>query len=715
MKLRCLTDYYILWICILIVTFCESNDINQENLLPGTSGWYTRVPEDYTNVPLGFTTNMSYDINDDVQFKIDGSIDTPIVLEIYRLGFYQGHGARLITTIHTKIKKKQPLCAMNKVTRMVDCDNWYATASWNIPKDAVSGVYIGLPYYKNDTLLKGPYIPFVIKNSNPNSKADILFKTSDTTWVAYNLYGGYNLYRGNGSFNISSRAYEVSYNRPFTNRLPKPKGKVQNFLFGSEYSMLYFLEKYGYNIHYAACQDIEQWSADKYQLLRRYKTLLSVGHDEYWTADMKEAYVNVRDYGVNLVFFSGNEIYWRVRWATKNQQEHNSDKRTLICHKETLDGGLVKNYNKKSLIEINSDWTGTFMDARYGHIPQPPNGVTGQLFMVNAHRQDAMKVHHNHGKLRLWRNTPAASHNPTTKHSFYVTTKGILGYEWDILPESCHNRPPGLFALSHTPMYLRGYLLENYGASYKGSGFVSHKLSLYRHYSKYGNNITALIFGAGTVQWSWGLSNHHDFDKDDEKIYTEDFLIQQATVNLFADMNILPTTLTVTDSNTIAFHERNGSLPSPQSKLILNKLPLQSTNPVSIITSPKNYDTVYINKFRQIIVKGTAYGRIGGVELSLDDGLSWISANGAENWHLNIHIHGRDVKGIHMMHHVSLADVNCSNYMTSKINEIHKMVNGNRNDSIKLHIISRAIDDNGWLESNRTSFNDIHIQLKRIE
>ena len=48
----------------------------------------------------------------------------------------------------------------------------------------------------------------------------------------------------------------------------------------------------------------------------------------------------------------------------------------------------------------------------------------------------------------------------------------------------------------------------------------------------------ALVFGAGTVQWSWGLDAVHDRDPS-----TEDPRMQQATVNLFADMGVQPTTL----------------------------------------------------------------------------------------------------------------------------------------------------------------------------
>src|SRR5205085_4029861 len=57
----------------------------------------------------------------------------------------------------------------------------------------------------------------------------------------------------------------------------------------------------------------------------------------------------------------------------------------------------------------------------------------------------------------------------------------------------------------------------------------THKLSLYRHSSG------ALVFGAGTIQWTWGLDNVHD---NGNLPASKD--MQQATVNLFADMGVEP-------------------------------------------------------------------------------------------------------------------------------------------------------------------------------
>ena len=50
----------------------------------------------------------------------------------------------------------------------------------------------------------------------------------------------------------------------------------------------------------------------------------------------------------------------------------------------------------------------------------------------------------------------------------------------------------------------------------------------------------ALVFSAGTYSWSWGLSSDHDVDWQGS---TTDVNMQQATVNLFADMGVQPVTL----------------------------------------------------------------------------------------------------------------------------------------------------------------------------
>jgi len=74
-----------------------------------------------------------------------------------------------------------------------------------------------------------------------------------------------------------------------------------------------------------------------------------------------------------------------------------------------------------------------------------------------------------------------------------------------------------------------GRILD-YGSTY-AAGTATHHLVFHKRPSG------ALVFGAGTTQWSWGLDAEHDGKRG----VSVD--MQQATVNLLADMGAQPATL----------------------------------------------------------------------------------------------------------------------------------------------------------------------------
>ena len=129
-----------------------------------------------------------------------------------------------------------------------------------MPFDAVSGIYLAKPTRPDngDT----SHIVFVVRNDL--RAADVLVQTSDTTWQAYNRYGGASLYCADagGVSNAGSayanscdrRASKVSYNRPFDTRRHSP----QSFLFNAEYPMVRFLEANGYDVKYWAGVDTDR-------------------------------------------------------------------------------------------------------------------------------------------------------------------------------------------------------------------------------------------------------------------------------------------------------------------------------------------------------------------------------------------------------------------------------------------------------------------------
>ena len=69
-------------------------------------------------------------------------------------------------------------------------------------------------------------------------------------------------------------------------------------------------------------------------LIQNHKLYLSVGHDEYWSGPQRTNVEAARDAGVNMAFFSGNEVLWRTRWENSIDGT-NTPYRTMVA-KETL-------------------------------------------------------------------------------------------------------------------------------------------------------------------------------------------------------------------------------------------------------------------------------------------------------------------------------------------------------------------------------------------
>ena len=125
-------------------------------------------------------------------------------------------------------------------------------------------------------------IVFVVRDDA--STSDLLFQTSDTTWEAYNTWGGTSLYTPDYP---AGRAYAVSYERPFANRTTSQ----QNFFFADEYPMVRYLEENGYDVSYTSGQYIAMTSGAD---IVDHKVFLSVGHDEYWSSEQFYGVENAR-------------------------------------------------------------------------------------------------------------------------------------------------------------------------------------------------------------------------------------------------------------------------------------------------------------------------------------------------------------------------------------------------------------------------------------
>jgi Domain of unknown function (DUF4082)/Bacterial Ig domain len=573
-----------------------ANPIVLENQLTGNpdtewdlSGTGQNSGPGVINFIEGYATDISVNSGQTINFKINTNSNN-YRGDIYRLGYYGGMGARKVATFQKSVASLQPAPVTDPVLGLVDAGKWTVTASWAVPSGAVSGVYI-VHLVRQDSIAGENHIPFVVRNDGV--MRDIVFQTSDTTWHAYNGWGGYNLYGGGATWDNEGRAAKVSYNRPIVTRdsIGTYAGP-QDFLFGVEYAAIRWLEANGYDVCYIAGVDTDRRGSE----LLKHKLFLSVGHDEYWGTNQRANVQAARSAGVHLAFWSGNEVYWKCRWesSTAVTDGNPTANRTLVCYKETRQNAQVDPMDP-------TFWGGTWRDPRFSPPDdggRPENALTGTMFQVDAYRSDIMQIPMT--LLRFWRNTPLAGTAPGQTASL---VRNLLGYEWDQSPDN-GRRPGGLICLSSTTLAVNTYLLD-YGST-TGPGVATHNLTLYKD-----PNSHAIVFGAGTVMWSWGLDSDHDLTAT-----PTDPNVQQAMVNLLGDMGALAQTL------------QTGLVPWTQST--------DTTAPTSTITFPTSSTSVVQNQ--TLTITGTASdsgGQVAGVEVSTDGGNTWHPANGTTSWSYN--------------------------------------------------------------------------------
>ena len=562
------------------------NKVACENTQPGADPSTWEVDGNGDESIQGFATQMSVKPGDTINFKIK-SATSNFHIDVFRLGYYGGDGARLMQgSLSPTGPSTQPACQTFASTGLIDCGNWSVTRSWTVPTTAVSGVYIA-HLVRNDNG-DDSNITFVVRDESSHS--DVVLQTSDSTWEAYNTYGGNSLYQctiaacPEPTPLAYKAAYKVSYNRPLQTEGPSA------LFTGAEYSMIRFLEANGYDVSYMSSADVGRRGA----LIQNHKLFISSGHDEYWSASQRTSLEAARNAGVNLAFFSGNEGFWKTRWEPSADGTNTAD-RTLVAYKDT-------HFNART---DPVEWTGAWDDLRYltdadGVTPQ--NALTGQLFTVNSGTTQ-ITVPYAFRQLRLWRGTSVATQtNPSGSVQLAPDT---LGYEWDGDVDNGF-RPAGAIQLSSTTAS-NVEVFTDYGSTTAFGQTAKHNMTLYKAPSG------ARVFGAGTVQFAWGLSDWNGSGS------ASDRNMRQFVVNLFADMGSQPATR--------------------ESDLSAASASTDTTAPTASFASPPSS----VTDGTRVTLSGTASdvgGVVAGVEVSTDGGSTWHPATGTTSWTYSWVAHG---------------------------------------------------------------------------
>jgi subtilisin-like proprotein convertase family protein len=436
--------------------------IAAENALPGTSEWADVGNYDINKLSV-FMGAASVNAGDPINVHVK-STGSSVSARLYRLGYYQDQGARFYWQQTNIATPSQPACTRDKDTGLVQCP-WSPTFA--IPTDPawISGIYL-LRLDSNQGYRT--FIYFVVRNDG--YPADILAMEPTKTNQAYNAYGCESLYvsaTANSSNNqcdgvVSSgssnrtRGYKVSFDRPYKG------GAGTGGLFTHDIEMVRWLEASGYDVAYIS--DVDR--AANPSMLLAHKAFLVMGHDEYWTWQEFDAVQNAIANGVNVLFLSANEAYWRVRLESSSLGAN----RVVVGYKDVAidpiksgpDGPTVtfRDLNRSENRLVGTGYQSYYDDALY-NMPWQPSVDPSKWYWdcTGLHTGDSVN--------------------------------NIVGEEWDAILYNYNSAtPPGIELLSE------GVAISNKGVPYPQNTTI------------YTAPSGAMVFAAGSIHWSWGLMDH---------------------------------------------------------------------------------------------------------------------------------------------------------------------------------------------------------------
>jgi hypothetical protein len=487
------------------------NPVTVENELAGSKGWQINQEsaDDVAKQIKGYASATSVNIGGSLDLFVTVNPPQTYAIDIYRIGYYQGLGGRMMRHVGGLAGATQPDCPMDSTTGMIACD-WATSYTMDVPLSWTSGVY--LAKLTNAQLFQS-YVVFVVRDDGRPS--DLLYQQSVTTYQAYNNYPddastssgrpvtGKSLYEGSSSSVVTgkgtTRALKVSFDRPYAN-----DDGAGDFLDWEIYYVRW-LEQSGYDVTYST--DVDTHVAGS--RLLNHRGFLSVGHDEYWSKAMYDSVTAARDAGTGLGFFGANDVYWQIRFEASAS---GASERVMVCYK---DANLDPVRNSTTTVR----W-------RDPQLNRPEQRLIGVQF--TSQQPDGAPL--------------AGFVAQNTSHLLYAGTglsdgnrvPGLVGYEADKsiagvpLPVSV----PGTYTLLSSSPYT-----NSAGATDTQNSVVYQAAS------------GAWVFGAGTIAWSLGLYNDSASQRADSRIKTMTANVLDQLISPVTPAPVAPTGLSATPVN----------------------------------------------------------------------------------------------------------------------------------------------------------------------
>ncbi len=434
-----------------------------ENQRPGTAGWEITSPALHQEIE-GYASRTSVNGGEPIELFVN-TREPRYTVDVFRMGWYRGAGARQVAGPIERSGIAQPVPTPDPTTGLLECAwrNPYRLETRDADGPWPSGIYLA-----RLTAMHGvqSFIVFVVRDDARPSA--MLFQSSVTTFAAYNNWGGRSLYAFNSG---NAPARKVSFDRPYAN---DPYGVrldgAGDFLRRWEYNAVRFLEREGYDVTYTTDVDTHQRALAERGAPLPHRLFLSIGHDEYWSSPMREHVERARDLGMHLVFLGADACYWQIRFEPG---AGGVPDRTIVAYKEAA--GRLDPLALDGRPQNDRLITGRWRDRP---VSRPEERLVGVMYAADPVDADIVVSQAEH-----WVFGGTGLHNGDA-------LRGLLGYEVDAM---AGDGPATITRLGHSPF-------ADQGAAGK---------TRYADMTIYTAASGALVFAAGSIQWSWGLDGYN--------------------------------------------------------------------------------------------------------------------------------------------------------------------------------------------------------------
>jgi hypothetical protein len=260
------------------------------------------VPSVVESGPEGWFSAPSATCAQSVGLHISGT-GAPVTIKVFRMGFYGGAGARLISQTTTKPIPHFSVIGPSKPPESLLTTAWPTAWDFKVTHQTLPGQYL---IRLDDRNGESNFVPIMV--TNPDSKDPVTFISSVLTWQAYNEWGGYSLYKGPNRTR-HTRAMVVSFDRPYD-------GDGAGQFRYMEFPVVRLAEKLGIDLNYITDLGLSK----NVPSLVNTKSIVYGGHGEYWTTQMRVALDSAVSRGINLISFGGNAGYNRPRLQANDRQ-----------------------------------------------------------------------------------------------------------------------------------------------------------------------------------------------------------------------------------------------------------------------------------------------------------------------------------------------------------------------------------------------------------